>query len=193
MVNLKTIEKEKKNIIKNFKPEEMESYLKTLITVLYESFLEHDLDKCSSAKKLIEEATEIYIAEGYSNSLAMELQFRLAIANSFLVETLDSKEKNEVELFKVIVANAYDNDIMKLIHDNNILKSLLSSYEKKPSEELASAIKDVLFIVESNLVRIKFLLEEKGIIKNNLYAEELEILKEEYSIFQDLVNKINTL
>ena len=130
MVNLKTLEKEKKNIIKNFKPEEMESYLKSLITVLYESFLEHDLDKCFSAKKLIEEATEIYIAEGYSNSLAMELQFRLAIANSFLVETLDSKEKNEVELSKVIVANAYDNDIMKLIHDNNILKSLLSSYEK---------------------------------------------------------------
>ena len=193
MVNLKTIEKEKKNIIKNFKPEEMESYLKSLITVLYESFLEHDLDKCSSAKKLIEEATEIYTAEGYSNSLAMELKFRLAIANSFLVETLDSKEKKEVELFKVIVANAYDSDIMKLIHDNNILKSLLSSYEKKPSEELASVIKDVLFIVESNLVGIKYLLEEKGITENKSYAEEHEILKEEYSNFQDLANKINTL
>jgi len=190
MVNLKTIEKEKKNIIKNFKPEEMESYLKSLITVLYESFLEHDLDKCSSAKKLIEEATEIYTAEGYSNSLAMELQFRLAIANSFLVETLDSKEKKEVELSKVIFENYYSELILDVLHANSILKTLLDSYENAPSGTLASAIKDVAELENNRLSNRNFLTEHEI---SSYFAEEIDFFKEEYSNFQDLVNKINTL
>ena len=74
MATIRSIEKEKQNIIKNFKPSEMDSYITALTTVLYESFLKKDFNKCSSIKKLIEEATEIYEAEGYSNSIAVELK-----------------------------------------------------------------------------------------------------------------------
>lgn len=193
MANINSIERDKKNIIKNFKPSEMDSYITALTTVLYESFLKKDFNKCSSIKKLIEEATEIYEAEGYSNSLAIELKIRLAKANEVLAETLDSKEKQEIELTKIIVDNSYYNDIVKVIHDKSILESLLASYEKAPSEELASAIKDVLHLVESNLVGIKFLLEEKEFTENTVYTEEVEILKEYYSSVEDLATKINSL
>lgn len=193
MATIRSIEKEKQNIIKNFKPSEMDSYITALTTVLYESFLKKDFNKCSSIKKLIEEATEIYEAEGYSNSLAVELKIRLAKANEVLAETLDSKEKQEIELTKIIVDNSYYNDIVKVIHDKSILESLLASYEKAPSEELASAIKDVLHLVESNLVGIKFLLEEKEFTENTVYTEEVEILKEYYSSVEDLATKINSL
>lgn len=118
----------------------MDSYITALTIVLYESFLK-DFNKCSSIKKLIEEATEIYEAEGYSNSLAFELKIRLTKANEVLANVLDSKEKQEIELTKIIVDNSYYNDITKVIHDKSILESLLTSYEKAPSEELASAIK----------------------------------------------------
>ena len=193
MANINSIERDKKNIIKNFKPSEMDSYITALTTVLYESFLKKDFNKCSSIKKLIEEATEIYEAEGYSNSIAVELKIRLAQANEVLAETLDSKEKQEIELTKIIVDNSYYNDIVKVIHDKSILESLLASYEKAPSEELASAIKDVLHLVESNLVGIKFLLEEKEFTENTVYTEEVEILKEYYSSVEDLATKINSL
>lgn len=193
MANINSIERDKKNIIKNFKPSEMDSYITALTTVLYESFLKKDFNKCSSIKKLIEEATEIYEAEGYSNSIAVELKIRLAKANEVLAETLDSKEKQEIELTKIIVDNSYYNDIVKVIHDKSILESLLASYEKAPSEELASAIKDVLHLVKSNLVGIKFLLEEKEFTENTVYTEEVEILKEYYSSVEDLATKINGL
>lgn len=193
MANINSIERDKKNIIKNFKPSEMDSYITALTTVLYESFLKKDFNKCSSINKLIEEATEIYEAEGYSNSIAVELKIRLAKANEVLAETLDSKEKQEIELTKIIVDNSYYNDIVKVIHDKSILESLLASYEKAPSEELASAIKDVLHLVESNLVGIKFLLEEKEFTENTVYTEEVEILKEYYSSVEDLATKINSL
>lgn len=193
MANINSIERDKKNIIKNFKPSEMDSYITALTTVLYESFLKKDFNKCSSIKKLIEEATEIYEAEGYSNSIAVELKIRLAKANEVLAETLDSKEKQEIELTKIIVDNSYYNDIVKVIHDKSILESLLASYEKAPSEELDSAIKDVLHLVESNLVGIKFLLEEKEFTENTVYTEEVEILKEYYSSVEDLATKINGL
>lgn len=193
MANINSIERDKKNIIKNFKPSEMDSYITALTTVLYESFLKKDFNKCSSIKKLIEEATEIYEAEGYSNSIAVELKIRLAKANEVLAETLDSKEKQEIELTKIIVDNSYYNDIVKVIHDKSILESLLASYEKAPSEELASAIKDVLHLVKSNLVGIKFLLEEKEFTENTVYTEEVEILKEYYSSVEDLATKINSL
>lgn len=101
------------------------------------------------------------------------------------------KKKQELELTKVIVDNSYYNDITKVIHDKSILESLLTSYEKRPSEELASAIKDVLHLIESNLVSIKFLLEEKEFSENNIYAEEVEIIKDYYSSVVDLAERIN--
>lgn len=193
MVSLKSLENEKKDIIKNLKPYEMKAYINYNVNRLYEAYLEGNEEVALASKKNIEEATKLYEAKGYDNSLAIELNLRLAKANEVLVKTLEEKHEQEVELSKVIVATAYDNDIMKLIHDINILESLLTSYEKRPSEELASAMKDVLFIVESDLLGIKFLLEEKEITENKLYAEEVEILKDYYSTFESLQKKINSL
>ena len=192
MNNIKTIENEKKNIIKKFKPEEMEAYIKSLVAVLFESYLAQDFEKCSSAKQLIEEATDIFLAEGYSNALTKELEFRLEKAIEVLVEVLNDRDMQKIELSKVIVANSYDSKIKKVIHNNSILKSLIASYEKRPSEELALAVKDVLFIVESDLIGVKFLLEEKEITENSYFSEDVEILKEYYSQFLDLQKKINS-
>ena len=192
MVNLRSLENDKANIIKNLKPYEMKAYINYNVNRLYEAYLEGNEEIALASKRNIEEATNLYESKGYENSLAIELGLRLDKANAVLVETLEAKQEQEVEFSKVIVANAYDNDIMKLIHNNNILKTLVDSYEKRPSEELASAMKDVLFIVESDLVGIKFLLEEKEITENKLYAEEVEILKDYYSTFLDLQKKINS-
>ena len=193
MANINSIENEKRNIIKNFKPSEMKSYITSLITILYESVLEEDYNKCISTNKLIEEATEIYEAEGYSNSLAVELKIRVTKANEVLVEVLDEKQEQEIKLSKVIVENAYSEDISRIFHDNSILKTLLASYEKNPSEELALVMKEILLKVESNLIGIKFILGKKEFTENNVYAEETEILKEQYSIFLNLQKKINSL
>ena len=192
MVSLRSIEQDKVNIIKNLKPYEMKAYINYNVNRLYEAYLDGNEGIALASKRNIEEATKLYEAEGYDNSLAIELSLRLAKANEVLVKTLEEKHEQEVELSKVIVANAYDNDITKVIHDVNILESLVASYEKRPSEELAVAIKDVVKLSESNLIGIKFLLEEKEITENKLYAEEVEILKDYYSTFEDLVKKINS-
>lgn len=73
----------------------MDSYITALTIALYESFLKKDFNKCSSIKKLIEEATEIYEAEGYSNSLAFELKIRLTKANEVLANVLDQKKNRK--------------------------------------------------------------------------------------------------
>lgn len=193
MVSVGSIERDKKQIIKNFKPSEMESYLKSLVAILYESYLEHDLDKCSSAKRLIEEATEIYEAEGYVNSLSKELSFRLAKANEVLVNTLEEKDKLEIELSKVIVENTYSNYIETIINANAVLNSLLESYRKAPSEELALAIKDVAFIEDNNLTGIKFFIEDRSTFNNTVFGEELEILVNYYSDYKTIINEIRKL
>lgn len=193
MVNARSLENDKANLIKSFSPVEMEGYITSLVTILYESYLENDKAKALASKRLIEEATSLYESKGYDNSLAVELRIRLAKANEVLVETLEAKEEQKIELYKTIVANAYEHDIMKLIHNINILKSLLASYRKTPSEDLASAMKDVLYLVESDLVGINFLLEEKEFSENGDYAEEVDILKNQYSIFKNLKKIINNL
>ena len=94
--------------------------------------------------------------------------------------------------------NLYNNkdidwcDIEKVIHDKLILESLVASYVKAPSEELASVVKDVLHLVESDLVGIKFLLENKVFTENVVYAEEVKILKDYYSSVVDLAERINS-
>lgn len=192
MVSLRSIEQDKANIIKNLKPYEMKAYIQYNINRLYEAYLDGNEGIALASKRNIEEATKLYEAEGYTNSLAIELGLRLNKSNELLAETLVTKHEQEVELSKVIVANAYDNDITKVIHDVNILESLVASYEKRPSEELAVAIKDVVKLSESNLIGIKFLLEEKEFTENNVYAEDVKILADYYSQFLNLQQKINS-
>lgn len=192
MANIKTIETEKKVVISRFKPEEMSAYLETLVNLYYESYLEQDLEKHLAVNKLIEEAVEVYERTGYTNTSKNELIFKLNKANELLGITLEEKDELKIELSKVIVENGLDEKINKIMFSNSILRRLIESYEKEPSGTLASTIKDVAFRVESELIGIKFLLKNKHDIYNSIYAEEYEILAEEYSTFQDLQKKINS-
>lgn len=192
MANINSIERDKRNIIKNFSNEEMSTYLETLTVLYYESYLEQDLEKHLAVNKLIKEAVELYEAEGYNNTSKNELIFKLNKANELLGITLEEKDKLKLELSKVIVESGLENYIDRIMFSNSILRRLIESYEKEPSGTLASTIKDVAFRVESELIGIKFLLKNKHDIYNSIYAEEYEILAEEYSIFQDSQKKINS-
>ena len=192
MVNISSIERQKKEIIRTFKPEEMSAYLETLVSLYYETFLEQDLEKHLAVNKLIEEAVELYEKEGYDNTSKNEVIFKLNKANELLGITLEEKDNLKVELSKVIVENGLDNKIKSIMFSNSILKLLLESYEKEPSGTLASTIKDVAYRMESHNFGTKLLLENKHEIYNSIYAEEYELLKEEYSTLEDLVKKINS-
>jgi hypothetical protein len=171
----------------------MKAYIKYNVDRLYEAYLDGNEEIALASKRNIEEATSLYESKGYTNSLAIELGLRLDKANDVLVDTLEAKQEQEVELYKIIVANSYDNYIAKVIHDNIILESLIASYEKRPSEELAVAIKDVAYLSESNLIGVKYFLEKKSASEDNIFSEDVKILKDYYSTFEDLVTKINGL
>lgn len=193
MANIKAIENEKRNIIRSFKPEEMTAYLETLVSLYYETFLEQDKEKHLRINKLIEEAVELYEAEGYNNTSKNEVIFKLNKANELLGITLEEKDNLKVELSKVIVENGLDNKIKSIMFSNSILKLLLESYEKEPSGTLASTIKDVAYRMESHNLGTKLLLENKHDVYTTVYAEEYDILKEEYSTLEDLIKKSNSL
>lgn len=192
MANVNSIERQKKDIIRKFKPEEMTAYLETLVSLYYETFLEQDLEKHLAVNKLIEEAVELYEKEGYSNTSKNEVIFKLNKANELLGITLEEKDNLKVELSKVIVENGLDNKINSMMFSNSILKLLLESYEKEPSGTLASTIKEVAYRIKSHNFGTKLLLENKQEFYSSIYVEEYEILKEEYSTLEDLVKKINS-
>ena len=192
MANINSIERDKRNIIKNFSNEEMSTYLETLTVLYYESYLEQDLEKHLAVNKLIKEAVELYEAEGYNNTSKNELIFKLNKANELLGITLEEKDKLKLELSKVIVEKGLENYIDRIMFSNSILRRLIESYEKEPSGTLASTIKDIVERVETELLGIKYLLDNRQEVYNSIYAEEYEILAEEYSIFQDSQKKINS-
>ena len=191
-MNINQIQKERKDILYNLNPYEMEAYIKILINRLYESFLEQDLEKALASKKLIEEATELFNSKGYINCFTKELEFRLAKANEVLIETLESKGKAEANLSEVIAENIFSNNIELVNYSNSILNILVDAYYKEPSENLLGIIKAVAKRIELELTIIKYLLEDKDFISNEDHIEEVEILKESYSTFEDITRKINS-
>lgn len=191
-MNINQIQKERKDILYNLNPYEMEAYIKILINRLYESFLEQDLEKALASKKLIEEATELFNSKGYINCFTKELEFRLAKANEVLIETLESKGKAEANLSEVIAENIFSNNIELVNYSNSILNILVGAYYKEPSENLLGIIKAVAKRIELELTIIKYLLEDKDFISNEDHIEEVEILKESYSTFEDITRKINS-
>ena len=193
MATIRSIKKEKQNIIKNFKPEEMTAQLENLVAIYYETFLEQDLEKHLAVNKLIEEAVELYEKAGYNNTSKNELIFKLNKANELLGKSLEEKEKLKVDLSKVIVENGIENNINRIMFSNSILRRLIESYEEEPSGTLASTIKEAAYRIESHNFGTKLLLEDRSEIYNSIYAEEYEILKEEYSTLEDLVKKSNSL
>ena len=191
MANIKSLEADKRNILKNLDPVEMEAYIKKLISDLYEAFLLNDIETLKTSKELIEEATNVFKSEGYINSLSKELEFRLAKANEVLVETLESKKEAEITLSKLIVENNYFNYISSLSYSINILETLIEGYSKEPSEVMLATIKEVAVIVENHLTGIRFFISDKDLAENVVYAEELDLLKKYYSTYEDLATKIN--
>ena len=193
MVNTSSIERNKNKIIRKFKPEEMTAYLESLIVVYYQTFIEQDLEKHLAVSDLIKESVKIYEKEGYDNTEKNEIIFKLNKANELLGKTLEEKDKQKIELSKVIVENSQENYINILFFCNSILRRLLESYEKTPSEELASAVKDVAERVETEVIGIKFFLENKHEVYNSIYAEVYSIIEEEYLALEKQLKQINKL
>ena len=194
MANVNTIERQKKEIIKNFAPEEFEAYLKSLVSLYYESYLEQNKEKHSATEKLIEEAVNVYETK-YSNVKYNSLVYQVNKANELLTETL-IKKSEILTTAEYLIANSYSDKIDKVLHETSILKTVFEAYEKTPSEELASLLKDVLFMAESNLIGVKCTLElnEENFTKEDYpFKEDLQILEEFYSEFLELVKKINSL
>lgn len=191
-MNLNQMQKERKELLNNLNPFEMEAYIKILINRLYESFIEQDIEEVLASKKLIEEATSLFQSKGFINSFTKELEFRLAKANDVLIKTLEEKGKAEANLSEIIAESIYSNNIELVNYSNSILTILVGAYNKEPSENLASVIKAVAKRIELELTVIGYLLEDENFLSNEDHAEEVEILIESYSTYEDLVHKINT-
>ena len=194
MANVNAIERQKKEIIKNFKPVEFEAYLKSLVSLYYETYLELNKEKHLATEKLIEEAVKVYETK-YSNVKYNSLVYQVNKANELLTETL-IKKSEILTTAEYLIANSYSDKIDKVLHETSILKTVFEAYEKTPSEELASLLKDVLFMAESNLIGVKYTLElnEENFTKEDYpFKEDLQILEEFYSEFLELVKKINSL
>ena len=190
MVNVNSIERNKQQIIKNFNPEEMEAYLKSLVNLYYESFLTQDKEKHLAVTKLIEEAVKIYEAEGYNNTSYNRLVYEVNKANELLTETLIEKEEL-AKAGKYFLSEFYSNQINYLIHNNVILKDLIEVYTEAPSEILLENTKHILGNISSDLVGIKILLEE-DVPEDFPFKEDVEIIEEYYSKFLQLQKKINS-
>lgn len=190
MVNVATIERYKKQVIKNFNPEEFESYLKSLVNLYYESFLTQDRKKHLAVETLIKEAVNVY-EDKYTNVKYNHLVYQVNKANEILTETLIEKEEL-ANAGKYFLSEYYSNKINYLIHNNVILKDLIEVYEKAPSEILLENTKHILFNIESDLIETKFILEEKEVPEDFPFKEDIEILEEYYSEFLDLQKKINS-
>lgn len=192
-MNLNKINESKKQIIKNLNPSEMESYIKSLIANLYEAFIEHDSDKAIASKELIEEATSIYYNNGYSNSMAKELEFRLAKANECLIQTLEDKAKVEGFLSEEIIKNLLNNQMELLTYSNSILNILIASYEKEPSEHLLDTVKAVHGVIKLELIFLESLLQDNFLEDlSEKYPEKVAIIEDGYSDYEKLAMKINS-
>ena len=153
MVNVNSIERDKQQIIKNFNPEEMEAYLKSLVNLYYESFLTQDKEKHLAVNNLIKEAVNVYETK-YSNVKYNNLVYQVNKANELLTETLIEKEEI-IESGKYFLSEYYHNKIKYLIHNNIILKDLIEVYTEAPSEILLKNTKHILGNISSDLVGVR--------------------------------------
>lgn len=189
----RNIKKANEKIIRNFKPEEMESYMKILIAKLYGYFLNQDKEKALKCKSNIEEATNIYLSEGYDNSLSKELEFRLAEANKRLIEALTEKTNLEYSIAELIYIQLYE----KISFLNRIMETLITLQEKEPSEETTILINGVFDEIGTEINKIGELLTdtleedtpEEAIVDELL---ELDLIKKEFDTMDILSKKIKS-
>lgn len=190
-MNLDKINNTKKEIIRSFSPAEMEAYIKSLISNLYEAFINLDTDKALASKELIEEASSIYVNDGYSNTFTKELEFRLAKANECLINTLEEKNKTENLLHEEILTNLFTNQLEKLSYSNGILNILVSAYESEPTENLLAAVKEVHRLIEMELTITKCLLENNYLVGLVDHKEKIDLIRDSYNRYEKLATKIN--
>lgn len=189
----RNIKKANEKIIRNFKPEEMESYMKILIAKLYGYFLNQDKENALKCKSNIEEATNIYLSEGYDNTLSKELEFRLAEANKRLVEVLAEKSNLEYSIAELIYIQLYE----KISFLNRIMETLITLQEKEPSEETTILINGVFDEIGTEINKIGELLTdtleedtpEEAIVDELL---ELDLIKNEFETMGILSKKIKS-
>ena len=187
------IKKANEKIIRNFKPEEMESYMKILIAKLYGYFLNQDEENALKCKSNIEEATNIYLSEGYDNTLSKELEFRLAEANKRLVEVLTEKSNLEYSIAELIYIQLYE----RISFLNRIMETLITLQEKEPSEETTILINGVFDEIGIEIIKIGELLTdtleedtpEEAIVDELL---ELDLIKNEFETMDILSKKIKS-
>ena len=187
------IKKANEKIIRNFKPEEMESYMKILIAKLYGYFLNQDKENALKCKSNIEEATNIYLSEGYDNTLSKELEFRLSEANKRLVEVLAEKSNLEYSIAELIYIQLYE----RISFLNRIMETLITLQEKEPSEETTILINGVFDEIGTEINKIGELLTdtleedtpEEAIVDELL---ELDLIKNEFETMDILSKKIKS-
>lgn len=190
-MNIDKINNTKKEIIKNFNPVEMEAYIKSLISNLYDSFINRDLNKALASKELIEEASSIYVNDGYSNTFTKELEFRLTKANECLINTLEEKHKVECFLSEEVVKNLLTNQIETLTYSNGILNILIAGYEREPSENLLITLKQVHELIKMELTLTKCLLENNYLVGLEDHTDKINIIRDSYNRYEKLAARIN--
>lgn len=191
-MDLTKINETKKDILKNFKPVEMEAYIKSLISNLYEAFINNDSDKALASKELIEEATSIYGSNYNNNKLVIELKLRLASANEWLIKTLEEKNNIENLLHEETLSNLFTNQIETLTYSNMILNILVSAYEREPSENLLRTVKEVHDIIKLELTFSKVLLENNYLVGLVDHKEKIDLIQDSYNRYEKIATKIDT-
>lgn len=197
MVNINAIERQKKEIIKNFKPEEFESYLKSLVSLYYETYLEQDKEKHLAVNTLIEEAVNVYETK-YSNVKYNNLVYQVNKANELLTETLIDKHEKEVNLSKHILADRIGNCYGILCSSNFVLEKLVECYSKEPSEDMLATIKEIVDYLDFDLFEYKYYLDNdfKNLKRleevNEMFYNLSKFIQEEYLTYTNLLKKINS-
>lgn len=184
------INNSKKDIIKNFNSDELEAYIKSLISNLYEAFINTDFDKALASKELIEEVTSLYGNDYNNNLFITELKLRLASANEWLIKTLEEKSKVESFLSEEITKNLFNGQIETLTYSNGILNILVSSYEREPTENLLATVKEVHEVIKLELTFPKVLLESNYFVGLEDHTEKVNTIRELYSTYEKLASKI---
>ena len=197
MVNINSIERQKKEIIKNFEPEEFEAYLKSLVSLYYETYLEQDKEKHLAVNTLIEDAVNVYETK-YSNVKYNRLVYEVNKANELLTETLIDKHEKEVDLSKHILADRIGCCYGILCSSNFVLEKLVECYSKEPSENMLATIKEIVDYLAFDLFEYKYYLDNdfKNLKRleevNEMFYNLSEFIQEEYLTYSNLVKKINS-
>ena len=197
MANINAIERQKKEIIKNFEPEEFEAYLKSLVSLYYETYLEQDREKHLATEKLIEEAVKVYETK-YTNVKYNKLVYEVNKANELLTETLIDKHEKEMKLSKHFLANKVGNCYGTLCSSNFVLEKLVECYSKEPSEVMLATIKEVADYMAFDLSEYDYYLNNdfenlKRLEEvNEMFYNLSKFIAEEYSTYTNLLKKINS-